>query len=147
MTCGISFAAASRTLVVGCAALSVLVALVPLALVLFYVVSQGVHVAQLGVLHRDAAAGRRSRRRHGERDRRHADRRRPRRAVRDSDRRRQRHLRGRIRGHAARRRVRFAADTLNGVPSIVIGVFVYGIAVLPFRQLLSARGRPGARAS
>ncbi len=25
--------------------------------------------------------------------------------------------------------VRFAADTLNGVPSIVIGVFVYGIAV------------------
>jgi phosphate transport system permease protein len=28
--------------------------------------------------------------------------------------------------------VRFAADTLNGVPSIVIGVFVYAIAVLPF---------------
>src|SRR6185295_18262461 len=25
--------------------------------------------------------------------------------------------------------VRFAADTLNGVPSIVIGVFVYGFAV------------------
>jgi len=30
--------------------------------------------------------------------------------------------------------IRFAADTLNGVPSIVIGVFVYGIAVLPFHQ-------------
>ena len=30
--------------------------------------------------------------------------------------------------------VRFAADTLNGVPSIVIGVFVYGVAVLPFKQ-------------
>jgi len=30
--------------------------------------------------------------------------------------------------------VRFAADTLNGVPSIVIGVFAYGVAVLPFRQ-------------
>src|SRR5437870_10119303 len=30
--------------------------------------------------------------------------------------------------------VRFAADTLNGVPSIVIGVFVFGIAVLPFKQ-------------
>jgi len=28
--------------------------------------------------------------------------------------------------------VRFAADTLNGVPSIVIGVFAYGVAVLPF---------------
>jgi phosphate transport system permease protein len=30
--------------------------------------------------------------------------------------------------------VRFAADTLNGVPSIVIGVFVYGIVVLQLRQ-------------
>jgi phosphate transport system permease protein len=30
--------------------------------------------------------------------------------------------------------VRFAADTLNGVPSIVVGVFAYGVAVLPFRQ-------------
>ena len=41
--------------------------------------------------------------------------------------------------------VRFAADTLNGVPSIVIGVFVYGIAVLPFRQLLGAGRRARAR--
>src|SRR5947209_5089084 len=30
--------------------------------------------------------------------------------------------------------IRFAADTLNGVPSIVIGVFAYGVAVLPFKQ-------------
>ncbi len=30
--------------------------------------------------------------------------------------------------------VRFSADTLNGVPSIVIGVFVYAVAVLPFKQ-------------
>ncbi len=36
--------------------------------------------------------------------------------------------------------VRFAADTLNGVPSIVIGVFVYGIAVLPFRQFTMLAG-------
>jgi phosphate transport system permease protein len=36
--------------------------------------------------------------------------------------------------------VRFAADTLNGVPSIVIGVFVYGIAVLPFRQFSATAG-------
>ena len=35
---------------------------------------------------------------------------------------------------------RFAADTLNGVPSIVIGVFVYGIAVLPFRQFSGIAG-------
>lgn len=35
---------------------------------------------------------------------------------------------------------RFAADTLNGVPSIVIGVFVYGIAVLPFKQFSGLAG-------
>jgi phosphate transport system permease protein len=36
--------------------------------------------------------------------------------------------------------IRFAADTLNGVPSIVIGVFVYGIAVLPFKQFSAFAG-------
>ncbi|MEO8519902.1 MAG: phosphate ABC transporter permease PstA [Acidobacteriota bacterium] len=36
--------------------------------------------------------------------------------------------------------VRFAADTLNGVPSIVIGVFVYGVAVLPFRHFSGLAG-------
>ena len=36
--------------------------------------------------------------------------------------------------------VRFAADTLNGVPSIVIGVFVYAIAVLPFKAFSALAG-------
>ncbi|MCA1562318.1 MAG: hypothetical protein LC804_19280 [Acidobacteria bacterium] len=36
--------------------------------------------------------------------------------------------------------VRFAADTLNGVPSIVIGLFIYGIAVLPFGQFSALAG-------
>jgi len=36
--------------------------------------------------------------------------------------------------------IRFAADTLNGVPSIVVGVFVYGIAVLPFKQFSAVAG-------
>src|SRR5262249_54077761 len=36
--------------------------------------------------------------------------------------------------------IRFAADTLNGVPSIVIGVFAYGVAVLPFRQFSALAG-------
>lgn len=35
---------------------------------------------------------------------------------------------------------RFAADTLNGVPSIVIGVFIYGVAVLPFQHFSAAAG-------
>jgi phosphate transport system permease protein len=35
---------------------------------------------------------------------------------------------------------RFAADTLNGVPSIVIGVFAYGVAVLPFRHFSAFAG-------
>jgi phosphate transport system permease protein len=36
--------------------------------------------------------------------------------------------------------IRFAADTLNGVPSIVVGVFVYSVAVLPFRQFSALAG-------
>jgi phosphate transport system permease protein len=36
--------------------------------------------------------------------------------------------------------VRFAADTLNGVPSIVIGVFAYGVAVLPFHRFSAVAG-------
>jgi phosphate transport system permease protein len=35
---------------------------------------------------------------------------------------------------------RFAADTLNGVPSIVIGVFAYVMVVLPFRQFSAIAG-------
>jgi phosphate transport system permease protein len=35
---------------------------------------------------------------------------------------------------------RFAADTLNGVPSIVIGVFVYGIVVLPVKHFSAFAG-------
>ena len=36
--------------------------------------------------------------------------------------------------------MRFAADTLNGVPSIVIGLFAYVVAVLPFRQFSASAG-------
>lgn len=36
--------------------------------------------------------------------------------------------------------VRFAADTLNGVPSIVIGVFVYTIFVLPVKHFSALAG-------
>ena len=36
--------------------------------------------------------------------------------------------------------VRFAADTLNGVPSIVVGVFVYAIVVLPVKQFSALAG-------
>ena len=35
---------------------------------------------------------------------------------------------------------RFAADTLNGVPSIVIGMFIYTIAVLPVKQFSALAG-------
>lgn len=36
--------------------------------------------------------------------------------------------------------VRFAADTLNGVPSIVIGVFVYALVVMPVKQFSGLAG-------
>jgi phosphate transport system permease protein len=35
---------------------------------------------------------------------------------------------------------RFLADVLNGVPSIVIGIFAYGIAVLPLRRFSALAG-------
>jgi phosphate transport system permease protein len=36
--------------------------------------------------------------------------------------------------------VRYAADLLNGVPSIVIGIFAYAIAVLPFKHFSTLAG-------
>ena len=36
--------------------------------------------------------------------------------------------------------VRFAADTLNGVPSIVVGVFAYGVVVLPLGYFSALAG-------
>ena len=36
--------------------------------------------------------------------------------------------------------VRFAADVLNGVPSIVIGIFAYGIVVLPVKRFSAIAG-------
>lgn len=36
--------------------------------------------------------------------------------------------------------VRFTADVLNGVPSIVIGIFAYGLAVLPVHRFSAAAG-------
>jgi phosphate transport system permease protein len=36
--------------------------------------------------------------------------------------------------------VRFAADVLNGVPSIVIGIFAYGLVVLPVRHFSAIAG-------
>src|SRR5260370_6799622 len=36
--------------------------------------------------------------------------------------------------------VRYAADLLNGVPSIVIGIFAYSLAVLPFKHFSTMAG-------
>src|SRR5262245_27897916 len=36
--------------------------------------------------------------------------------------------------------VRYAADMLNGVPSIVIGIFAYALVVLPFKHYSTAAG-------
>jgi len=36
--------------------------------------------------------------------------------------------------------VRFAADVLNGVPSIVIGIFAYGVLVLPMKRFSALAG-------
>jgi phosphate transport system permease protein len=36
--------------------------------------------------------------------------------------------------------IRYAADLLNGVPSIVVGIFVYTLVVLPFKQFSGLAG-------
>jgi phosphate transport system permease protein len=43
-------------------------------------------------------------------------------------------------GHKVASVVRYAADLLNGVPSIVIGIFAYSVAVLPFKQFSTLAG-------
>ena len=43
-------------------------------------------------------------------------------------------------GHRMAFLVRYSADLLNGVPSIVIGVFAYSVAVLPFKQFSTLAG-------
>ena len=43
-------------------------------------------------------------------------------------------------GHKMAFLVRYAADLLNGVPSIVIGVFAYSVAVLPFKKFSTLAG-------
>jgi len=43
-------------------------------------------------------------------------------------------------GHRMAFLVRYSADLLNGVPSIVIGVFAYTVAVLPFKQFSTLAG-------
>ena len=36
--------------------------------------------------------------------------------------------------------VRFAADVLNGIPSIVVGIFAYGLVVIPMRRFSAIAG-------
>ena len=123
---------ALSAIVVGLCALAVLVALVPLALVLFYVVTQGLSSVNLAffthmpVPHGEAGGGMAN-------------------AIVGSLMVTGLGAMGAIpigiiagiyaaeyRGTRLSAATRFAADTLNGVPSIVIGVFAYGIVVLPF---------------
>ncbi|MGH9410620.1 MAG: phosphate ABC transporter permease PstA [Vicinamibacterales bacterium] len=44
------------------------------------------------------------------------------------------------RGSVLANATRFAADTLNGVPSIVIGIFAYGVVVLPLHGFSALAG-------
>ena len=49
-------------------------------------------------------------------------------------------LRRRVPRHPLRDGVRFAADALNGVPSIVVGIFAYSVAVMPVRRFSALAG-------
>ena len=75
---GMTLTRCRKAAVVGCSSRSarpsVLLALVPLAFILFFVVCQGIQALNLDFFTHMPTAGRRSRRRHGQRHRRHADR-------------------------------------------------------------------------
>ncbi len=43
-------------------------------------------------------------------------------------------------GHRAARSVRFASDVMVGIPSILVGIFVYALLVLPFKQFNAFSG-------
>jgi len=43
-------------------------------------------------------------------------------------------------GTTLARAIRFCADILNGIPSIVIGIFAYGLVVLPMRRFSAIAG-------
>ena len=51
-----------------------------------------------------------------------------------------RRLRQRVRRRALAASIRFAADVLVGVPSILIGIFVFTFLVLPFKQFNAFAG-------
>ncbi len=123
---------ALSSIVVALCLLSVLVALLPLALVLFYVVTQGITSLNLAFFTHMPVP-------HGENGGGMAN------AILGSLMVTGLGAMGAIpigiiagiyaaeyRGTRLASVTRFAADTLNGVPSIVIGVFAYGIVVLPF---------------
>ena len=46
-------------------------------------------------------------------------------------------------GNRAARAVRFASDVMVGIPSILVGVFVYALLVLPFKQFNAFAGAVG----
>ena len=98
------------------------------------------HLHQLELLHQAARARRRNRRRHGQRHRRQ----RQASLARHADRRAHRFLRRDLPRGIQRRKiafvVRYAADLLNGVPSIVIGIFAYSLAVHPFKHFSTLAG-------
>ena len=61
-------------------------------------------------------------------------------ADRAAARRRRRHLPGRARRRPLGHAVRFTAEVLAGVPSIVIGVVAYGLIVVPMRHFSALAG-------
>ena len=117
------------------------VAVAVLFFILGYLVYHGGHFRQLGFLHQVAGSGRRSRRRDGQRHRRQCQVAAPRVPARRAHRISWGHLPGGIQRQHVRR---LSSDTppilLNGVPSIVIGIFAYSLVVLPFKHFSTLAG-------
>ncbi len=120
---------------------AVLVALVPLASLLWLVRLPGAARALAGLLHEPSHAGRRARRRRRERHRRDLLHGRPGEPHRAAGRGRGRRLPRREGGRDARgASVRFTAEVLSGVPSIVVGIVAYGLVVARMKRFSALAG-------
>ena len=101
----------------------------------------GASVRELGFLYQVAEAGRRRGRRHGQRDRGQRQTSAHRLAVRHADRRNGRRLSGGVwREDISLSSCAIRRILLNGVPSIVIGIFAYAVVVMPMKHFSTLAG-------
>ncbi len=130
----------------GLLAAATVLALVPLALVLYYVIKRGIGSWSIDFFTDDPSGGSSATRGDPQRDPRHDRDRRAGDRARRADRHRRRALPRRVRqAEPAGQAVRYFVDVLTGVPSIVFGLFIYTVLILSGHFGTSPAGRARSR--